>query len=338
MENPYRGNPETQFFHKRETSGDENFDTQVVAKYRRGRPNEDSFIGKNGYTHEEVEADLDDIRGKQEEIFSREGEGATQMFYGVMEGIAKHGWLGESTENRTIEVVQTSRYDDVKNGVDFTVVIHEKGRPPIVIGIDATSMEDPFKLEQKLLRSINGVKHGQLTPLKYYRYKGVASPKGFTIPRGVIGANAENAKRMAESMVDATAKENPVQHALLQELEGQFRAQLSAAIEAYRRHGESTHDEPEVLNRLEEWEDGLTEAVEDTGLSEAETATFNELLAEVRKSFAEGTNVYGKNLKRLAEVVGYIANIRMEKSASVSQDAFKDDRTVQVLKHPRRAA
>jgi hypothetical protein len=338
MENFYRGNPETQLFRRRETSGNEDFDTQVVAKYRKRRPNETSFIGKNGYTQAEVEADLEDIRGKQETIFSKEGEGATQMFYGTMEGIAQHGWLGESTENRTIEVVQTSRFDDVKNGVDFTVVIQEKGRPPIVIGIDATSMEDPYKLEQKLMRSINGVKHGQLAPLKYYRYKGAVAPKGYTVPRGVLGANAENAKRIASSMVDATAKENPVQHALLQELEGQFRAQLAEAIAAYHRHGESTLEEPNVLGQLEAWEEALPESVEDSGINTTEAATFGELLEKVRSSFGEGTNVYGKNLKRLAEVVGYIARVRMEKSASVSQDAFKDDRTVQALTHPRRVA
>jgi len=338
MRDGYRGNPETQFFRNRETSGNEDFDAKVVAKYRKRRPSEESFIGKNGYTREEVEADLADIRGKQEQVFTKEGEGATQMFYGTMEGIAQHGWLGESTENRTVEVVQTSRFDDVKNGVDFTVVIHEKGRPPIVIGIDATSMDDAYKLEQKLVRSLNGVRHGQLAPLKYYRYKGVAAPKGYTVPRGVLGANAENAKRIAESMIDATANENPAQHVLLQELEGQFRAQLATAIAAYRRHGESTHEEPDALGQLEEWEESLPENVEDVGLSTAEATAFGELLEKVRSSFGEGTNVYGKNLKRLAEVVGYIANIRMEKSASVSQDAFKDDRTVQTLTHPRRVA
>ncbi len=338
MRDGFRGNPETQFFRNRETSGIEEFDATVVAKYRNRRPNEESFIGKKGYSREEVEADLADIRGKEDALFTKEGEGATQMFYGTMEGIAKHGWLGENTQDRTVEVVQTSRYDDVKNGVDFTVVIQEKGRPPIVIGVDATSMEDPYKLEQKLVRSVNGVRHGQLTPLKYYRYKGAAAPRGYTVPRGVLGANAENAKRIAESMVGTTAKEHPVQYALLQELEGQFRAQLAEAIAAYRKHGESTHGEPDVLDQLEEWEQALPENVEDVGLSASEAATFGRLLEEVRSSLGEGTNVYGKNLKRLAEVVGYIASVRMEKSVSVSQDAFKDDRTVQALTHPRRVA
>lgn len=260
------------------------------------------------------------------------------MLYGTIEGILNHGWLGENTKDRTIEVVQASRYDDVKNGVDFTVVIHEKGRPPIVIGIDATSMEDPYKLEKKLQRSIDGVKHGQLAALKYYRYKGEAAPKGFTVPRAVLGANAENAQQIAESMVDATAKENPVQHALLQELEGQFRTQLAQAVNAYRHHGESTHAVPKVLRQLENWEDALPEDVEDVGLSESEAETFEALLNDIRSSFREGTNVYGKNLARLAEALGYVANVRMKKSASVSQDAYKNDRTVQVLKHPRRAA
>ncbi len=340
MRNYYgRGsNPETLFFQNRETSGIEDFDAQVVRKYRNRRPSEEAFIGKSGYTREEVMADLDDIRGKEENLFSKEGEGATQMFYGTMEGIAAHGWLGENTDARTVEVVQTSRYDDVKNGVDFSVVIHEKGRAPIVLGIDATSMDDPYKLEQKLQRSLDGVKRGQLAPLKYYKYRGETAPKGFTVPRLVLGTNAENAKHIAESMVNATAKESPVQHALLQELEGQLRAQLAEAIEAYRRHGESTQSAAALLQELETWESSLPEDVEDAGLSADHAAAFAEHLAAIRATLREGTNVYGKNLTRLAEALGYITSVRTEKSAPGSQDAFKTDRTVQTLTHPRRAA
>lgn len=340
MRNYYgRGsNPETLFFQNRETSGIEEFDSQVIAKYRNRRPSEESFIGKAGHTQEDVAADLEDIRGKDENLFSKEGEGATQMFYGAMEGIAAHGWLGENADNRIVEVVQTSRYDDVKNGVDFSVVIHEKGRAPIVLGIDATSMDDPYKLEQKLQRSLNGVRHGQLAPLKYYRYKGETAPSGFTVPRLVMGANAENARRIAESMVSATAKESPVQHALLQELEGQLRAQLAEAVEAYRRHGESTQSTAHVLEQLAAWEDTLPESVEDTGLDASQIAAFEQQLAAVRSTLREGTNAYGKNLTRLAEALGYIANVRIEKSAPGVQDAFKTDRTVQALTHPRRVA
>lgn len=338
MRDGYRGNPETQFFRNRETSGIDEFDAQVVTKYRGRRPNEDSFIGKNGYTREEVMTDVEDIRGKQEEVFSKEGEGATQMFYGTMEGILKHGWLGEANEQRKIEVVQTSRYDDVKNGVDFTVVIHEEGRKPIVLGVDATSMEDPYKLEQKMLRSINGVRHGQLAPLKYYRYQGEAAPKGFTVPRVVLGANAENAKRIAESMVDASAAEHPVQHALLREVEGQLRAQLAEAVKAYERHGESTQNGAGVLKELHGWENTLPDEVEDVGLNAEQVAKLQTFLGDVRANLRTGTNAYGKNIAQLAEALGYIASVRMEKSVSESQDAFKGDRTVQALTHPRRAA
>lgn len=328
----FRGDSLERLIHKQATTGIEEFDENIVGYWDKRQPSLDGFIGKN-HTAEEVQEDKDAIHGLEDNLFSKEGKAASQVFYSMMEGIAKHEWLGKN-----VEVVRTTRYDDVKSGVDFTVIIRQPDKPSIILGIDATSREDATGIEQKIMRSLDGIDHGELAKLKYYRYKGEEAPKDFTVPRLIIGTNAENAERIANSLVTDNAEDNGVQYALLRELESQLRLQLAHALDALRDHVSASEALPSSADAFSQWEDGLPDDVEEQGLDAASIRTLQELMDSNRGTLRNVSGAYGKNAERIAEALTYVSGLRAQKSVQEVPDAIANDQTVRALTHPRRAA
>jgi len=347
MRDAYRGNPETNFFRHVETSGNETFDREIVAPWRKARLREASFGGGRPYADEEVEADLAYVREKEEQQFdtAREGEAATQMYYGTMEGIASYDWLGPDAE-----VVPTTRYDDIRNGVDFAVVFPREDGEPIILGVDATTTEDTMSLDRKTERSRADIQHGKLATLKYFdtpgKLDGQLAKRGeVQIPRVVIGANAENAKQLTAAFAIAFEKggkrglgEHHLQYALLTEIEGQLHEQLAEAVGALRKRLDVRHAPPKILEAFEKWEGELPDNLEEEGLaSEKITALMNIIKAD-HKRLSQVDGGWGSNVEVLAEALAQIVAVRNEKGAQENPDTFAKDLTIKRLSHSRRAA
>lgn len=345
MRDLYRGNPETQLFRHRETSGNPVFDREIVSPWRKARLREGAFANGKPYETADVEADLDYVREKEENQFDaqREGEGATQMYYGSMEGIAAYDWLGPDAE-----VVPTSRYDDIRNGVDFAVVFTRENGEPIILGVDATTTEDAGTLDRKTERSRAEINHGQLATLKYFDAPGkldgqVAQRGEIHLPRVIIGANEENANQLAEAFATALTKggkrglgEHALQYALLTEIEGQLREQLATTVSALRNRFDVRSKPPKILEAFDDWETSLPD--EDTGLSNEHMGKLLQTINADRERLGHVDGAWGKNVAQLADTLAQIVSVRNEKGAGVHPDAFEQDRTIQTLSHARRAA
>ncbi|MEK7570246.1 MAG: hypothetical protein AAB515_02295 [Patescibacteria group bacterium] len=339
--------PETMLLKHRETSGNETFDREIVAPWRKARIREASFGNRKPYSTEEVEADLAYVREKEEQQFdsAREGEAATGMYYGTMEGIVAYDWLGPDAE-----VIPASRYDDIRHGVDFVVVFTREDAESIILAVDATTTEDAAALDHKTERSRQDIKHGKLATLKYFdtpgKLDGQVQKRGMTsMPRVVIGANAENAKQLTEAFATVFEKggkrglgEHHLQHALLTEIEGQLREQLAAAVEALGKRFDVRHDPPKILEAFADWEQRLPNESEDTGLSREHIAALQEVLQQDHARLEQVDGDWGKNVEVLNETLAQIVSVRNEKGAGENPDTLIADRTVQTLSHHRRAA
>ncbi len=339
--------PERQFFRHRETSGNETFDKEIVSPWRKLRLREASFGNGKPYSNEEVEADLAYVREKEEHQFTgeREGEAATQMHYGTMEGIASYDWFGPDAE-----VVPTSRYDDIRNGVDFAVVFTEEDAEPVILAVDATTTEDTVTLGGKTERARADIAFGKLATIKYFNTPGkldgqIPKPGEVSVPRVVIGANAENANELTKTFASALEKggkralgEHRIQHALLMEAEGQLHEQLADAIAALSKRFDVRHEPPKILEVFGAWERELPEDVETTGIPETAYEKLQHLLENDAERLSLVSESWAKNVQVLAKALMKVGAVRNEKGAGENPDTFTKDQTIQALKHSRRAA
>lgn len=347
MRDAYRGNPETQFFRHRETSGNETFDKEIVGPWRKLRLREASFGKGKLYSDEDVEADLAYIREKEERQFGseREGEAATSMNFGTMEGIASYDWLGPDAE-----VIPATRYDDIRNGVDFVVVFTREDGETITLAVDATTTEDASTLDQKTERSRTDLQYGKLATMKYFdtpgKLDGATPQRGEVhMPRVVVGANAENAKLLTEAFAKAFEQggkralgEHNLQHAFLKEIEGQLREQLAVAVESLSKRFDVRHAPPKVLGVFDEWERQLADDVETNGLTTEQIQTFMQTISSDHERLHQVDGEWGKNVEVLARTLEQIVSVRNEKGVMENPDTFTEDQTIKHLSRSRRAA
>lgn len=331
---------------EKESSGNEIFDEKIIGGWRKSRLREKSFMLNNNYPAGEVQADMEECESLEKNYFEREGAGATGLHYGVMEGIELHDWLGPNAS-----VVFTSKYDDIKNGVDLLVQFTDENGEIIYLAIDVTANDDSAKLTQKLQRSIEDVKRGKLSKVKYFAppqsaeaYKIESKKAGINVPRAVIGTNTENTQKMIEKFAQVYEQGGrkdlgsyELQYALLEEIEAQLLYQLQTAIEALdKKFGQQLPAEL-ICKDLKEWEANIDiENLE--SLSDEQARELNKIVSDYTKEIGIIPDNYGKNIKLLARALGVINSIRNEKGASSVTSAHQNDDTFRNLSRPRAAA
>jgi len=125
-------------------------------------------------------------------------------------------WLGPN-----VYTISTSRYDDIKNGVDTIAEFIEKERSASHLGlaIDATFSLD---INKKIRRIKNEIINGQLTKVKYFKsnkinFRGELSK----IPKVIIGADAKTIQELGKLWFKKRNKElaeHPIQFQILDQI------------------------------------------------------------------------------------------------------------------------
>ena len=330
----------------KESSGNETFDEEIIGGWRKSRLKEKIFILNDDYPADEVRTDMEECESLEKNYFEREGAGATGLHFGVMEGIELYDWLGPNAS-----VIFTSKYDDIKNGVDLLVQFTDENGEITYLAIDVTANDDPTKLTQKLQRSIEDLKRGKLSKVKYFAppkgaetFKIEGKKAGINVPRAVIGANTENTQKMIgkfAAVYKQGGRKNlgnyELQHALMEEIEAQLLYQLQTAIETLdKKFGQQLPAEL-ICKDLKEWETNID--IENLGLlSDEQAQELNKIVSDYQKEIGIVPDNYGKNIKLLARALGVINSIRNEKGASSETSAHQNDATFRKLSRPRTAA
>ena len=171
-------------------------------------------------------------------------------------------WLGPEAST-----VSTSRYDDIAHGTDTIVRFQREDEADAHLGlaIDVTFSPD---IRKKLDDVKEGIKHGNLTEIKYFALPDPENPDEYIsmgrlkVPRVVIGISKESVDNLAELWVEKEKKilaKHPIQHVVAREILDQLtifehyarsrnRSEIAAAYRQVR----------EVLERsLREKDDGV---------------------------------------------------------------------------------
>lgn len=176
------------------------------------------------YGKEAVEADIAYVE-EMERTFTQEGEqGQAQKLGTIFEAIlhdrvAYSHWLGKETSSQ-----KTSRYDDIKNGIDEVVEteVHGVASSYLGLALDATLSATDEKF-RRIKREIN---EGKLGTVKYFRSKkGEFRGELSQVPRVVVTADAKTVLELATLWLEKRHKElhdHPFQHQMLEEIEVQL--------------------------------------------------------------------------------------------------------------------
>ncbi|MCI5051243.1 MAG: hypothetical protein MRY57_02960 [Candidatus Pacebacteria bacterium] len=198
----------------------------VVDKYR---PDITSFEDIVPGGASEIKFDLLDLESTKQKIeesnknISPEQKAlneVAEIYEGVLvDQIEANAWFGEHCE-----MILTSEYDDIKNGIDGVGVF--KGgeeKEYLGFGIDVTFASNTQVLEKKL-NSIKSVIRNNTTPfVKYFEDEEGNKQTSFAVPKVIVGsryASAESLIRLWGSSIEGRNKqlqEHPVQSKLIME-------------------------------------------------------------------------------------------------------------------------
>ena len=173
---------------------------------------------------------------RMEEVFARDASPETQetqkvatIFEAIFHDHAELSeWLGPDAMT-----IKTSRYDDIKNGIDTVVETRHDDRTASHLGIAIDVALGP-DLDKKFQRIRNEIEQGELGQVKYFESEHMHIRGEFRrIPRVVIGASGKVVHELAELWLEKKNQdlaEHPIQFQILEEMELQF-----VAFQAFAR-------------------------------------------------------------------------------------------------------
>ena len=140
----------------------------------------------------------------------------------IFEQSEQNEWLGSDAQT-----IKTSRYDDIKNGVDMIVEFIQEDESAAHLGmaIDATFNSDT---EAKFKRIKAEIDEGKLAEVKYFESDNIHfKGKLKMLPRIVVGADFKTVSELSELWLEGNNKalaEHQIQFQVLEEIIMQLRA------------------------------------------------------------------------------------------------------------------
>lgn len=134
------------------------------------QPNPEDFIGKDGYTEESVNAEINRVEEYKRRWNSENSEDMQKQkkISDILEGVIvdqfSGSWLSEKAEGH-----YTSEVDDVLRGVDVIAELKENDDSHYLgFAIDVTMAKDPSVLDQKLGKNWRDIETGKFPEVKYF--------------------------------------------------------------------------------------------------------------------------------------------------------------------------
>jgi len=191
---------------------------------------------KGVYPLDEVKGDMIEVK-RLLDLFESKAtpyEKVTEMFAQVLEAIVLEqselgNWLGDG-----VTTLKTSRFDDIKNGVDMLAEWSSGlGESSHILGLAVDVTFGKFSAEEKLSKIRDEIDRDSLRPIKYFRdAKGSFMGTRFHVPRVIVGIDQEHLTQLASlwnARDNKALAHHPVQKILITEMLTQSRAMLAYA-------------------------------------------------------------------------------------------------------------
>lgn len=140
----------------------------------------------------------------------------------LYEHIEQSNWFGEN-----VSTIKTSKFDDIRNGVDLIVEFEEEKNALLHMGLAVDVTFGEKSLQDKIRDIKSDIERGKLSEIKYFESE--RSPhKGLyqRLPRVVVGIDRGHMFDLMKMWVDNTRKKefanHPVQAMILHEITGQL--------------------------------------------------------------------------------------------------------------------
>jgi hypothetical protein len=176
----------------------------------------------------------------------------------LTEQIALNDWLGDA------EAQETTKYDDIENGVDTLVEWEDDQEKPIYLAIDFQASDNPNTVDKKYYHIKDHLDNKKGTEIKYYQSELNESRKGplSNVPKVIISMDPNNVEKLSNliapsiknrALVKELAK-HPLQIEIITDAIGQLEAQkeylesIPGNFKKYQIYKNIT----QVLNKLEE--------------------------------------------------------------------------------------
>lgn len=320
----------------KESSGDDLFDEKVVATWQKFKPNPDDF--EDVYGRAEIATDKKYVEEREKE-FEKESREATRLYYSTMDSIETHNWFGQDCM-----VVPASRYDDIKNGVDFVLCFTQEEGPSVKMGIDITASEDKIELSNKLEASSARLRHGEPPRAKYFQLDQESEPRGqIELPRLVVGANKENINLLfkdIKSVLEEKEKgklieRNDLQHQFLQEMLAQLGYYVEFTVEIFVQEHKSSSNK--TVDLLISHLNSISPMDMEAELTSNEFFQLLKDLEKQRETLLTINPQLAKNIFLYLDAFRVIEDL-VKKKGSDKASFGAEDSTIDFLKQPKAAA
>lgn len=194
----------------------------------RKRPSLEDFL--DIYSKEEIEKDRQKLKIRQQQWDENNDEYQKFMrdFSSIYEAtitsiLNQNKFLGEG------EVIQTSVYDDVFNGVDSIFIRENKeGNQYLGLNMDVTFSSDHDNLCRKIESIKQTIRSGDLATLKYFQDLKTKEHKKLSLPKVIIGSQQSSADGLIRLWGETSRndeeklKNHPIQSKIIMEILAQL--------------------------------------------------------------------------------------------------------------------
>ncbi len=167
------------------------------------RPNLDEFVDIIEGGEEEIKKDKIEVT-RLKKIFQENSsqnermqaiQEVSEIYEGVLvDQIEANAWFGENCE-----MIITSEYDDIKNGIDGVGIFKQEGKESdyLGFGIDVTFAADIEVLSKKLDSIKSVVRNNKLPQVKYFVDE-EGNHVSLNIPKVIVGSRLSSAEKLIE--------------------------------------------------------------------------------------------------------------------------------------------
>lgn len=241
-------------------------------------------------------ADLEKTFEKEDTLEDKEAKKLADSFEILISQLAElENWLGED-----MFLKETSKFDDLFNGVDMVAELVKEGRfSHLGLAIDVTFSSNPATIGKKIKRITEEIKRGVLAKVKYFDSE-EADIRGElrNIPRVIIGTDRETLNELADLWLRRnTLRESKFKGDLTDAAVAAVDKELKAINLQLRNHRVQSH----ILKQVEFQLEKFSNFAEEQGQKElAEKIKSNlEMIKEIldsKKDIEEGEDKFMNKL------------------------------------------
>ncbi len=228
----------------------------------------DRFRNVPGYGEGVVHLDTEEVRNLEVSIergIAPEEEN-TRKLSTIFEAVIHENAELSEWPGPEAQTIKSSRYDDIKNGVDTIVEFEEPDRSTTHLAL-AIDVAMSGSIEKKFDRIKQEIREGRMAEVKYFASDTTDPGPLHNVPRIVIGADGRTVNELANLWLEGSKRElgkHPIQFQILEEIIMQLTAFEAYAQQEHKLELAKEYERTRLM--VEEIYDDKKLQLEDTGV------------------------------------------------------------------------